>query len=232
MIKVIIASSLSLMREGVKRILSPIGDMEVVGTCNCLAEVCARPRNAPKELLILVHPLADASEKLLDSLRETFPAIQTVVVASGNVERSIEHALKIGARGLVSYRSPVEVLPEAIRSVANGHIYTDRLILENLIDKMSFINANPGKAKLSCRELQVLRAITCGERVREIACNLGISSKTVSTHKARLMDKLRVGSTSELIQYTVETGIVDCRAENIKQEWTSRPVTSAPQARR
>ncbi|MFL6699651.1 MAG: LuxR C-terminal-related transcriptional regulator, partial [Vitreoscilla sp.] len=119
-------------------------------------------------------------------------------------------ALQAGAKGYLTKDISPELLIDAVHHVAAGRDYVDPSLSGALIRALSAARAEPAAlSELSARERQVLIALVKGRSVIDIAADLGLAANTVSTYKARLMDKLGQASLSDLVRYAMSNGLVD-----------------------
>lgn len=212
MINVILASSLLIMREGLKHILQGLPDIQVVGESDfAKVEYTTNPYAEYSDAVAIVtYPDGnDEGENTHLSLFRDCPLIKVIVIAQHDSVPQILSALRIGARGLLSAGFGTQMLPAAIRSVAQGHIFLNDEIAAVLAKSSKEIKIPRSDVKLTGREAQIFERIAKGGRVCSIAAELNISKKTVSTHKTRLMEKLGTENISELIQYAIKENIVE-----------------------
>lgn len=127
-----------------------------------------------------------------------------LVFSMHNESQVASRAIKAGAAGFIVKDSDPEILLEAIRKVAGGGKYIDPVLAEQLAFDAVFPEQRAPHALLSDREFEVFRMLVAGKRVNEIADQLAISNKTVSTHKQHLMEKMKADSTAELVRYAVK----------------------------
>jgi DNA-binding NarL/FixJ family response regulator len=142
-----------------------------------------------------------------------------VLVLSSTPEDQLGiRTLRAGARGYLNKQSAAEELVNAVRKVLAGGRYLTPTISEKLAEELSRDSTRPPHELLSNRELQVFKLLVAGRRVKEIAAELSLSVKTISTFRSRILDKLRVRNEVELAHYAHEHGLFD----------TSRPGQDAP----
>lgn len=150
---------------------------------------------------------------LIARLRSEFPRLPVLVLSMHAEEQYALRAFQAGARGYVTKdRAPSELV-DAVLKVAGGGAYVPAGLAEQVVQHWNGGNAPPPHAKLSNRELDVLRRIVAGKRPSDIAGELHLSIKTISTHKRRILDKLQLTSTVALIRYALAHGLQDTVAE-------------------
>jgi DNA-binding NarL/FixJ family response regulator len=121
-----------------------------------------------------------------------------------NEAQMAARALKAGARGYTTKDSDPALLLSAIRKVAAGGRYIDPQLADRMVFEVGLTDARPPHAQLSEREYQVFERLVHGDNVNDIAQQLTISAKTVSTHKVRLMQKLQAQSLADMVRYAIE----------------------------
>ena len=208
MIRIIIADDHAIVRGGLKQIIATTHDIVVVGEATQSSEVLEQWWQIPCELLLLDMSMPGISGvELIKLLHEEKPALPILVLSMHNEGQIVARALKAGAAGYVTKDSEPEILLSAIRKIAAGGKFIDPALVETMI-----FNAGDGDNLphdlLSERELQVLKLIAAGGPLGNIADQLHVSPKTVSTHKMRLMQKLGIDNNADLIRYAMKHQLV------------------------
>lgn len=206
MIRLLIADDHAIVREGLKKILALTRDIDVTAEAVNSAEIIRCLHGAADVdllLLDLVMPGISGAD-LIERIRAYRADLPILVFSMHNEPQIAFRAIKAGAAGFISKDSDPEILLEAIRKVAGGGKYIDPALAEQLAFDAAFPEQRAPHALLSDREFEVFRMLVAGKRVNEIADQLAISNKTVSTHKQHLMEKMKVGSTAELVRYAVQ----------------------------
>jgi DNA-binding NarL/FixJ family response regulator len=209
MAQVILTSSLFLLREGMKHILSTHRDIHVAGVFSCVADLCARTTRHPEEIIVFAEPTFDLTGGTLSRLGCQCPSMKTIIIAPARVMRARFEELKLGVRGILAAENVASGFPDAIRMVHAGKAYVSVELLDLFSQQVQLKDAPAAYASLSERELEIFAGIAAGKRNQTIGSELAISCKTVSTHKMRLMGKLGVHSVPELVQYALQTGLID-----------------------
>ena len=201
----------AIVRAGLKQLLASEPDVRVVAEAENGGQVLdgLRQHEAGLDLLLLDLNMPGLSGvDMIARVKAQYPHLPVLVLSMHNTVQVAMKALKAGARGYITKDSDPDVLLGAIRKVARG----GKFMSPELAEKMLFDedSADPGsaEAKLTNRELEVLQRLAKGTSINEIASQLHISNKTVSTHKARLMEKLQAQSTADLIIYAMNHGMV------------------------
>lgn len=208
-ISIVLASRLSVIREGMKRVLRSQEDIKVVAEVEHPQDVGAQGPVQNARVLVLAHPSASGSADLLQYLHKECPSLRVIVVTNSPTLPQILAHLRMGARGLLNASCTKGHLATAIRAVALDKIYLHEDLSRRFAADMHNVSMHPPHHSLSPRELQIFTKLGAGQKVTQIADELDISVKTVSTHKSRLMEKMGMASISQLIQYAVLYKIFD-----------------------
>jgi DNA-binding NarL/FixJ family response regulator len=209
-IRLVIAEDHAIVRSGLKQIFATTADVKVVGEAVDGGSVldCFRQLDFDLLLLDLNMPGLSGAE-LIARLKSQYPTKPILVLSMHNTVQVAARALKAGANGYCTKDSEPEVLLDAIRKVARGGKY----LIPELAEQMIFASVEQGDAlphtKLSDREMQIFSHLVKGVSVNDIADQLNISNKTVSTHKVRLMEKLNTATIADLILYAVRHQLMD-----------------------
>jgi DNA-binding NarL/FixJ family response regulator len=209
MVRVFIADDHAVIREGVKQILADTTDMCVVGEASDMQELLAWMTEYACDVVLLdsTLPLQNGLAPL-HALKQMQPQLPVLVFDGQQECSSIMEVFKSGAAGYLTKDCQPEVLIQAIRRVAQGGHYVSPEAAEHLILAMTSEAERSLHTCLSEREYQVLRLLATGKRITTIAAELGLQAKTVSTYRSRLLDKMRLQSTADLIQYAIRHGLV------------------------
>lgn len=209
MIRLMIADDHAIMREGLKQLFALAGDLQVAGEAENGAMLLERLRQGDVDLLLLDMSMPGISgEDLLARIHTHYPHLPILVLSMHNEVQIAQRALRAGASGYLTKDRDPETLLTAIRRVAAGGRYIDAGLAEQIA--FAATGLGPGKQhdSLTDRELQIMRLLARGLNVTRIAAELYISSKTVSTHKARLMDKMGFASGADIVRYALEQGLL------------------------
>ncbi|HEX5613339.1 MAG TPA: response regulator transcription factor [Burkholderiales bacterium] len=211
-IRVLLADDHALVREGLRGILTKAADIEVSAEASNGDEalVCAKKQEFDIAVLDLSMP-GLAGIALIKRLKIEKPKLRILVLSMHGEAQYAARALKAGASGYLTKDSAAPQLIGAIRKIAAGGVHISEAAAAQLIGAGAAADGAPHSA-LSDREYEVLRHIVAGRSVTDIADALSLSVKTVSTHKARILQKLRLSGTAELVRYALEHGLMDERA--------------------
>lgn len=206
-IRLLIADDHSIVRAGVKRLLALDDGIVVAGEAVNGGQVLEMAARGDIDVIMLDMSMPGLSGiDLIGRLRARDGGVPILVLTMHDEPQIAKRALRAGAAGYLTKDSDPEHLLEAIRRVAAGRRY----ILPALAQQMVFeLDEEAARhVQLSDRELQILPMLARGVSLNDIADQLSISSKTVSTHKARLMQKMGFQSNAELIRYAMENGLL------------------------
>ena len=204
MIRVLVADDHKLVREGLKQILAAAADVEVAGEAADGDQALALAKANHYDLALLDMSMPGlAGIDLIKRLKLEKPALRLLVLSMHGEQQYAARALKAGASGYLTKDSAAEQLLVAIRKVAAGGVRSSEAGAASLVE------GGGAHAALSDREFEVLRLLAGGHGPTEIGERLHLSVKTVSTHKARILQKLGLGSTAELVRYALENDLLD-----------------------
>lgn len=209
MIRVMIADDHQLVRDGLKQILLAAPGIEVVAEAadGDLALEGAR-RSAPDVALLDMSMPGLSGIDLIRRLRLACPDVRILVLSMHGERQYAARALKAGASGYLTKDSAGEQLVTALRKVATGGIYLTDAAAASLLQEPNAASAAPHE-RLSDREFEVLRLLATGRGPTEIAEQLHLSVKTVSTHKTRILEKMSLDNAADLVRYAIEHGLLE-----------------------
>jgi DNA-binding NarL/FixJ family response regulator len=203
MTSVVLVSKLSIIREGMKRILSACDDIEVVGEANYATEYFTTGKVPCAQVIILAYPGRIIANEELSQLQKKCPELRVIIVVHFSTLHQVLSAFKMGVHGLLNASCAASHLPAAIRAVSSGKIYMHEQVSSLIVADLDEINKDHTHKSLTHREMEIFLRLAAGRKISDIAAELGISAKTVSTHKARVMEKMGMNSSSQLIQYAI-----------------------------
>jgi DNA-binding NarL/FixJ family response regulator len=207
-IKVIIADDHPLFRRGLKHALDDTGDITVVAEVSNGDELLTRAKEDKFDIVLLDIAMPGKSGlDLLKQLKTEHPALSVLVLSVYPEEQYAVRFIKAGASGYLTKERASEQLAQAIRKIANGGKFASQQIIE----KLAFESSDPDRPpheKLSDREYQVFCMIAAGKPLTEIGEDLSLSVKTISTHRSRILEKMRMTKNAELIHYAIKTNLL------------------------
>jgi DNA-binding NarL/FixJ family response regulator len=210
-IKVLLVDDHKILREGVRSLLKGVADIEVVGEASDGREAVevalqSRPDVVVMDLVMPVMNGIDATQRILSER----PATNILILSSSQERANVTAALKAGAKGYIGKECVLAELEKGIRAVAMGKSYLDPRITDLLINMYTSKTTEDALANfvvLSKREQDVLRHTADGKNTKDIAFTLGISVKTVETHRLNIMKKLKLSSIAGLTKYAIREGL-------------------------
>ena len=210
-IRVLIADDHALVREGIRKVLGFAEDITVVGEAATASDVLLRIQSGDVDLLLLDLLMPGSTDvDLIERVVAAHAKLPVLVLTMHADPHIARKALEAGALGYLTKDSSPELLIDAVHHVAAGRDYVDPSLSGALIRSLNAAPTAPAQvSELSARERQVLVALVEGQPVIDIAASLGLAANTVSTYKARLMEKLGQASLSDLVRYALRNGLVD-----------------------
>jgi two-component system, NarL family, invasion response regulator UvrY len=209
---ILIVDDHAIVREGLVRILeSTRRGWQVAEAASGFQALEWLRRNDAGLVIVDLSMPGMSGLDLIARLRKEFTALRVLVLSMHAEEQYALRAFQAGAHGYVTKdRAPAELV-DAVAKVAGGGAYVTASLAEQVVQALNGAQAVPKHAQLSNRELDVLRRIVAGQRLSDIAGELHLSIKTISTHKRRIQDKLHLPSMAALIRYGMEHGLQDER---------------------
>ncbi|MDR4507200.1 MAG: response regulator transcription factor [Candidatus Brocadiaceae bacterium] len=208
--KILIADDHPIIREGLKQILNGYGDAITIDSIDTCLGVLNTLRQNTYDLLLLDINMPDKMGlDILEELKDNYPALPVLILSIYPEEQYAISALKLGADGyLVKKTAPNELL-KAIEQVSRGEKYVSSSLAKRLAQYVEADKRIMPHERLSGREYQVMRMIVSGKSLTEIAENLLLSVKTVSTYKVRILEKMGMSNNIELVRYAIGHGLID-----------------------
>lgn len=209
-IHVLIADDHAIVRQGLKQILSETEDLLVTGEADDGAEALNLARQQPWDVFLLDVSMPNRNGiDTLKQLKKEFPRLPVLILSMHPEEQYAVRALKAGASGYLTKQSAPELLVTAIRQVASGKKYLSPAVAQQLAEAISDNSDKSPHERITDREYQVLVMIAAGKTLTQIAEGLNLGVATVSTYRARLLEKMGLKSTAELIRYGLEHGLAE-----------------------
>ena len=210
MIRIVLAEDHAIVRAGLKQMFAIMPDMEVIAEAVDGDSVldCLRQTRCDILLLDLNMPGLSGAD-LIARVRSHWPQQAILVLSMHDTAQIATRALKAGANGYVTKDSEPEVLLNAIRKVAAGGRFISAEVAQKLALQATTTGEQLPHISLSEREFGVFKCLILGMGVNDIAEQMHISNKTVSTHKARLLEKMHLSSVAELTRYAMDNQLFD-----------------------
>ena len=210
MIRILVADDHAVVRRGVLQILEEAYDMVVTGEASTGREVLQLVQENDYDVILLDIAMPESSGlETLKQLRTLTPELQVLILSMYPEKQYAVRALKAGATGYLTKESAPDELIAAIRKVSLGEKYISLSMAEELATQLGDRTERAPHEALSDREYQVMRLLATGKTVTEVAAELSLSVKTVSTYRIRVLEKLGLENTAAIIRYALQRGVVE-----------------------
>jgi len=209
-IRILVADDHAIVRAGLKQFIAFEKDMVVAGEAADGMETLAFVRAEECDVVLL--DISMPGKNGIDTLRQlkrTRPDLPVLILSAHSEQQFAVSLLRAGASGYVSKESASEQLVAAIRTVIRGAKYVSPSVAQVLVSDLSDAADKPLHATLSKREFQIFYRLAAGESVSKIAEELFLSVKTVSTYRARILEKMQMSTNADLTYYAVKNHIID-----------------------
>ncbi|MGY8761989.1 MAG: response regulator [Nitrospinaceae bacterium] len=208
-IKIIIADDHPLFRRGLKHALEETPDIEVIGEASNGDSLLSMIKSDNLDMVLLDISMPGKSGlDLLKQLKSEYSKLPILILSVYPEEQYAVRFIKAGASGYLTKESAAEKLAEAIRKIAAGGKYASTAIIEKLAFDFSDSD-KPLHETLSDREYQVFGMISIGKSLTEIGVDLSLSVKTISTHRTRILEKMKMKKNAELIHYAITRNLLE-----------------------
>ncbi len=214
-IRVVLADDHVMLRSGLKLLLNGQRDIEVVGEASDGAEAVSKTAELKPDVLLLDITMPNMGGiDALRTIKEKAPSISIIMLTMHENEAYLLEALKAGASGYILKKAADNELMSAIRAVYSGEVFIPSSLTKSVVKEMvsggvsGEQSVDNDQGQLSPRELEVLTLVAQGYTNQQVADRLYLSVKTVETYKARVMEKLSLGSRVELVRYALQHGFL------------------------
>jgi DNA-binding NarL/FixJ family response regulator len=209
MINTLIVDDHVVVREGIRQMLESAPDIRVGGEAGNTVEMFERLKEERYDVVLLDIQLPGKSGlEVVEELGELYENVATLIISMYDEEQYAINAVKKGALGYLTKNVREETLVEAVRAAANGKRYITREMSERLARNLDESD-KPKYEKLSDRELEVLKLLAEGKKLGEIAEMKELSVKTISTYRTRMCEKLNLKTSTDIVKYAIQEGLVD-----------------------
>src|ERR1039457_5358591 len=209
-IRTLLTDDHTLFRQGIKTLLSATPDLEVVGEAANAAEAIAQAADLRPDVVLMDISMPGLSS--FAATRKVRPETKVLFLTMYDDEDYLAESMEAGASGYLLKDSPAEQLVSAIGEVHRGGSYLSPRMLSHLVDdfrsRVRSATRQPRFSTLTRRELEILKFLAEGNSVKEIACTLNLSVKTIEAHKFNLMRKLDIHNKAQLVQYAIQKKII------------------------
>lgn len=210
MMRLLIADDHPIVREGLKRIIAECADMTVTAEAGDSNEVLEYSKTYPTDVILLdVSMPGIGFLETLHRLKINRPDIPVLVLSVHPEDHFALRALNAGAAGYLTKHHTPDELVDAIRHVYQGKKYVTPSLAEKLPTEFGSYSTKPPHEALSDREYDVLCRLATGETISDIATALMLSPKTISTYRARILEKMRLTNNADLVRYALDHALVD-----------------------
>ena len=217
MIRILLADDHTILRDGIRALLSTEADLEIVGEASNGAELLTLLESIAADVVLMdvQMPVLDGFATILE-LRSRFPEVQVLVLSMLDHENYVAHMLEAGALGYVLKNASISEIAHAIRTVGAGNLFLCTEIGLNLLYKAVAQSAGMVAtetethmvAELTARELEVLKLIAEGLTNGEISDKLFTSKRTIETHRQNIIAKTQAKNTAALIKLAIKQGLI------------------------
>jgi two-component system response regulator NreC len=209
-VRVLIVDDHAVVRSGLRMLLDAEDDLEVVGEAGSAREAIFEARTSKPDVILLDVVMPDQSGlEAIPTLLHEHPETKILVLSMQDDPRYVREAFGAGASGYVLKEAADAEVVAAIREVAGGGRYVHPVLGARLIEAETAEARRAEEDPLSDREREVLRLLALGHTNQEISTQLYISVRTAETHRAHIMQKLRLSSRAELVRYALEQGLME-----------------------
>ncbi|MFB0936694.1 MAG: response regulator transcription factor [Propionivibrio sp.] len=209
-LKVLLADDHAIIRDGLRQILADTDDLVVAGEAANGLDVLQKVREQDWDVLVLDISMPGRNGlDLIRMAKEECPELPILVLSMHQEEQYAVRALKAGAQGYITKESDSELLVAAIRRVAKGGVHISDKVAELMVRGIRPTDKPQPHNLLSDREYQIFNMLVMGRTLTEIAAELSLSVKTISTHKTHILQKMNLSSAAELIRYAVAHDLAD-----------------------
>jgi DNA-binding NarL/FixJ family response regulator len=209
-VKILITDDHKIVREGLKEILKHLPEITLIDEAKDGKEALSKISGANFELILLDISLPDTTGlEILETIMKKYPQQKVLMLSMHPQEQYAVRALNLGASGYLTKDTASEELIMAVKKITSGGKYISASLIENITMHFNKDFSKPPHESLSEREFGVLLRIASGKSLQEIGNELFISAKTVSTYRARIMEKLGMKKNAELTHYCLRNGLLE-----------------------
>lgn len=210
MIRILIADDHAIVRAGLKQFIADQLDMEVAGEAATGAETIALVRSQEFDIVLLDISMPDKNGiDTLKTIKQIRPDLPVLILSAHAEEQYAVNLLRAGVSGYVNKETASTQLVSAVRTAVQGRKYVSPALAQMLAEGISGSGDEPLHGSLSQREFQIFCKLAGGQAVSQIADELHLSVKTVSTYRTRVLEKMGMKSNADLTYYAVKNGIID-----------------------
>ena len=212
-IRIMLADDHTLFRQAIRTLISTEPDMEVVGEASNGGDAVEKAAEVRSDVVLMDIGMPGLSSfESARQIKKARPETKVLFLTMYDDQDYLVEGMEVGASGYVLKDSPAAQLVAAVRDICRGGSYLSPRMLSQLVDdfrsRIKSVNSLPRFSTLTTREREVLKMLAEGNTVKEIACDLNLSVKTVEAHKSNLMRKLDIHNKATLVQYAIQRKII------------------------
>lgn len=216
-ISIILADAQYLIRVGLKHLLDSIDDFEIVGEAKNNIDLKLLLSSHPTDVVILDHlQTNNFGEDVIKMIHSLSPKTQVLIISADDNKSNIYKVIESGVNSFLTKQCDEEEIINAVRATAIGEKFFCSKVLNFILEKSFGKTENCNPYPLTPRECEIVRLVSAGKIAKEIAGELNLSTHTVYTHRKNIMKKLQLSSTSELVMYAINTGLIEAVSDPLK----------------
>jgi two-component system invasion response regulator UvrY len=209
MLRILLADDHAVVRQGVKQILAAAYSQAIFGEAKNTHELLELVGNERWDIVVLDLAMPGGNGlEALKQIKHDHPLLPVLILSMFPEDQYAVRTIRAGAAGYLNKESAPEELVQAIRKILHGGQYISASVADELVEYARHEDDLPLYKHLSDREYQVLCLIASGKEVKEISTELGLSAKTISTYRARVLEKMNMKTNAELTYYAIQNGLV------------------------
>ncbi len=210
MIKILIADDHIIVREGLKQIISETKNLQIADEASDGFEVLEKVNKQKFDIVIMDISMPGKNGlEVLKDIKADFPKLPVLVLSMHPEEKYGIRFLRAGASGYLTKESATDELIDAINKIVNGGRYISSTLAEKLVYAIGEDSSKPSHNLLSDREYEIMLLIAQGKQVSQIASLLSLSVPTISTYRARILEKMKLKNNAEITYYALKNDLIE-----------------------
>jgi len=209
-IRVLLVEDHTLVRAGIRSLLSSVGDIDVVGETGNGRDALRLVRKLEPDVVLMDISMPELNGmEATARITKSHPQVKVLMLSMHNDEEYVAQSLKAGARGYLVKEAATKELEQAIHAVMRGEIYVSNTVSMNNVERlMQDSSSGSALGNLTSRQREILQLVVEGYTTRDIAERLSLSVKTVETHRTHLMDRLEIRDVPRLVRFAIKAGLI------------------------